>query len=136
MLREAGLSEMVKKKIPKERCVFVARKRGNDALAPSDEIFYDFDNKKKALEKEYGKGSIEAHNRAYLSCDYEKRFREQILQNPQALKELKNISELAQKKDIFLVCYEGPSKACHRRILMRIAEERFNVQVSIQGVEP
>lgn len=136
MLREAGLSEIVKKKIPKERCVFVARKRGNDALAPSDEIFHEFDKKKKTLEKKHGKGSIEAHNRAYLSCDYEKRFREQIMQDPEALKELRNISELAQKEDIFLVCYEGPSKACHRRILMRIAEERFNVQVSIQGVEP
>jgi hypothetical protein len=136
MLGETGLSEMVKKKIPKEKCVFVARKRGNDELAPSDEIFREFNRKKVALEKRYGKGSVEAHNQAYLSCDYENRFRDQIIRNPEALKKLENISQRAQKEDVFLVCYEGPSKACHRRILLRIAEERFGVKVSMQGVEP
>jgi hypothetical protein len=136
MLREAGLSEMVKKKIPKGKCVFVARKKGNDELAPSDEIFREFKRKKMALEKRYGKGSVEAHNQAYLSCGYENRFRDQIMLNPAALKKLENISQRAQNEDVFLVCYEGPSKACHRRILLRIAEERFGVKVSIQGVEP
>jgi len=136
MLREIGLSEMVKKEISKGQCVFVARKRGNDELAPSDEIFSEFDRKKMALEKRHGKGSVEAHNQAYLSCDYENRFRDQIMRNPEALKKLKNISQRAQKEDVFLVCYEGPSKACHRRILLRIAEERFGVKVSIEGVEP
>jgi uncharacterized protein (DUF488 family) len=136
MLREAGLSEMVKKKIPKRRCVFVARKRGNDELAPSDEIFREFNSKKMALEKRFGKGSVEAHNQAYLSCDYENKFREQIMKNPEALKKLENISKRAQKEDVFLVCYEGLSKACHRRILLRIAEEQFGVKVSVQGVEP
>ena len=136
MLREAGLSEMVKKKIPKRQCVFVARKRGNDELAPSDEIFGEFNSKKMALEKRLGKGSVEAHNQAYLSCDYENKFREQIMRNPEALKKLENISKRAQKEDVFLVCYEGLSKACHRRILLRIAEEQFGVKVSVQGVEP
>lgn len=136
MLREAGLSEMVRKKIPKGQCVFVARKRGNEELAPADEIFNDFRRKKTALEERYGKGSVEAHNEAYLSCDYESRFRDQIMRNPEALKKLENISQRAQKEDVFLVCYEGSSKACHRRILLRIAEERFGAKVSIQGVEP
>jgi hypothetical protein len=136
MLREASLSEMAKKKIPKGKCVFVARKRGNDELAPSDEIFREFNRKKAALEKRYGKGSVEAHNRAYLSCDYENSFRNQIMGSPEALKKLEKISERAQKGDVFLVCYEGPSKACHRRMLLRIAEELFGAKVSLQGVEP
>jgi hypothetical protein len=112
MLREIGLSEMVKKGIPRDQCVFVARKRGNDDLAPSDELFQDFDKRKKALERRLGGGSIEAHNQAFIESEYEKRFRAWITSSP------------------------GPLKACHRRILLRIAEERFGAEVRIEGVEP
>lgn len=136
MLREAGLSEMVKRKIPKDKCVFVARKRGNDELAPSDQIFHEFKRKQTELEKQYGKGSVEAHNKAYLSSDYERRFRDQVMQNPKALKKLEDISRCARKEHVFLVCYEGALKACHRRILMRIAQELFDAKISVKGVEP
>jgi len=136
MLREAGLSETVRKGIPREQCVFVARKRGNDELAPPDDLFRDFDQRKKLLEKEYGKGSAEAHNQAFLDCRYEERFRESILANPDALKKLQEITARGQDQDIYLVCYEGASKACHRRILLRIAEERFGAEVAVEGAEP
>ncbi len=136
MLREAGLSEMIKRRIPRDLCVFVARRRGNDELAPSDELFHDFDRKRKALEGRLGRGSSEAHNQAFLDSDYERRFRGQILSSPEAKKKLEEISRTARVKDVFLVCYEGPSKACHRRILLRIAEEQFGAKVVIDGVEP
>jgi len=136
MLREAGLSETVKKKIPKDKCVFVARRRGNDELAPSDEIFHEFKRKQTELEKQYGRGSAEAHNKAYLSCEYESKFRDQIMQNPEALKKLEDISRRSKEEDVFLVCYEGALKACHRRILMRIAQDLFETKISIKGVEP
>jgi hypothetical protein len=45
MLREIGLSEMIKRGIMKENCVFVARKRGNDELAPPDALFNDFEKR-------------------------------------------------------------------------------------------
>jgi hypothetical protein len=136
MLREIGLSEMLKKRIAKEDCVFVARKRGNDELAPPDDLFNHFDKGKKRLEKEFGKGSGEAHNKAFLDCDYERRFREHVLGNPSALKKLEDICKRSRKKDVYLVCYEGMAKACHRRILLRIAEERFDAKIKIEGVEP
>jgi hypothetical protein len=136
MMREAGLSESVKRGIPKEQCIFVARKRGNDELAPSDELFREFDQRKKLLEGQYGKGSVEAHNQAFKDCDYEHRFREGILGNPDALKKLEEICSRSRKQDLYFVCYEGPSKACHRRILLRIAEERLNAKVIVEGVEP
>jgi hypothetical protein len=116
MLRETGLSEMIKKGIPRDQCVFVARKRGNDDLAPSDELFQDFDKRKKALERKLGRGSTEAHNQAFLESDYERRFRAQIAESPGALKKLGEISKKAQHHDVFLVCYEGRLKACHRRV--------------------
>jgi sugar-specific transcriptional regulator TrmB len=136
MLREIGLSEMNKKGISKEDCVFVARKRGNDELAPPEDLFRDFDKKKQRLERDLGKGSEEAHNKAFLDCDYERRFRNYILGNPKALDKLEEIFQRSHKKDVYLVCYEGLAKACHRRILLRIAEERFGAKVIIDGVEP
>jgi len=136
MLREIGLSEMVKKGISKEDCVFVARKRGNDELAPPDDLSSDFDKGKKQLEEEFGKDNVGAHNKAFLDCDYERRFREYILGNPSALKKLEEICKRSHKKDVYLVCYEGAAKACHRRLLLRIADKRFGAKVNIEGVEP
>jgi uncharacterized protein (DUF488 family) len=136
MLRETSLSEMVKKGIPRDQCVFVARKRGNDELAPSDELFQDFDKRKKALERTLGKGSTEAHNQAFMESGYEKRFRAWITSSPGAIKKLEGISTAARQHDVFLVCYEGAAKACHRRILLRIAEERFGAEVHVEGLEP
>ncbi|MBN1102936.1 MAG: hypothetical protein JXL84_05940 [Deltaproteobacteria bacterium] len=136
MLREAGLSQTVKEKIPREQCIFVARKRGNKELAPSDDLYRDFDQRKDLLEKKSGKGSAEAHNRAFIECDYERRFREGILGSPEALEKLEGICTRSRNQDLYLVCYEGPQKACHRRILLRIAQERFNAEIRIEGVEP
>jgi hypothetical protein len=136
MLREIGLSDLGRKGISKVDCVFVARRRGNDELAPPDDLFNDFDKAKKVLEREFGKGNIEAHNKAFLDCDYERRFREHILGNPKALEKLEEICQRSHEKEVYLVCYEGTAKACHRRILLRIAEERFGTEVIIDGVEP
>ena len=82
------------------------------------------------------KGTTEAHNQAFLESDYERRVRAQIAASPEALKKLDEISITAQHHDVFLVCYEGRLTACHRRILLRIAEERFGVEVRIEGAEP
>jgi hypothetical protein len=136
MLREIALSEMLKKGISKEDCFFGARKRGKDEIAPPEDLFNDFDKAKKRLEKEFGKGSMEAHNEAFQDCNYERRFREYIIRNPSALKKLEQISKESLSKDISLACYERTAKACHRRILLRIAEERFGAEVIIDGVEP
>jgi uncharacterized protein (DUF488 family) len=91
---------------------------------------------KKKLEGEYGKGSVQAHNRAFLECDYERRFRDLILSDPAALRKLENLSAQSRTQDLYLVCYEGPSKACHRRILLRMAEELFAAEVVVEGIEP
>lgn len=136
MIKEASISEMTKKKIPKGQRVLVARKRGNDELAPSEELFHDFTKRKKTLEEELLPGSTEAHNRAFLDCGYERRFRDQVKGNPDALTKLEKISQKAREEDLYLICYEGPSKACHRRILLRIAEEMFGAHILVEGIEP
>jgi hypothetical protein len=136
MLKEASVSDIRRKDIPKEGRVLVNRGRGNDELAPSDALFRDFDSAKKRLEADLGKGSAEAHNRAFLECGYERRFREQVEGDPEALAKLEQIARRAAEGDVYLVCYEGAAKACHRRILLRMAEERFGARVAVDGVEP
>lgn len=136
MLKEASVSELGSQGIPKDSRILVNRGRGSDELAPSDTLYKDFNSYKSRLEKVLGKGSAEAHNKAFLDCYYERRFRNQVAQNPDAIRKLEKIAKQAERKDIYLICYEGPTKACHRRILMRIAEEQFSARVMVDGVEP
>lgn len=136
MFREASISQMRSMDIPKERRVLVNRGRGNDELAPSDELFALYTSARENLESSLGKGSAEAHNQAFLDTGYENRFREQVSRDPAAMARLEELSRIAEQEDIYLVCYEGPAKACHRRILMRIAEESFGARVAVEGVEP
>ena len=135
MLREASISEIRSKSIPRERRVLVNRGRGNDKLAPGDELFADFNARKSALERRHGKGSAGAHNDAFVESDYRERFRAQIEGDERALARLEEIALRAAREELFLVCYEGAAKACHRRILLRIAEERFGAEIEITGIE-
>jgi hypothetical protein len=136
MLREAGLTELKMKRVPAAQCVFVSRKRGNDELAPSDELLFEFKHRAHELCEKMGLHDIEAHNRAFRDCEYERHFRSQIVTNPKALAKLQDISRRAETEDIYFVCYEGPRKACHRRILLRICQEQFGARVQVDGVEP
>lgn len=136
MLREASISDLKRHGIPKERRVLVNRGRGNDELAPADSLYGDFDARKRELESILGKGSAEAHNAAYLEIDYERRFRDQVANDSAALATLEDIARHASAEEIFLVCYEGLAKACHRRILLRLAEERWGAEVLVEGIEP
>ena len=136
MLKEASISEMNKLQIPRERRIMVNRGRGNDCLAPAEDLYAEMAAIKAQLESTLGKGSAEAHNRAFIACRYEAHFRQQIDATPEALELLEEIASRAKIEDLYLICYEGATKACHRRILMRIIEERFGVEVEIVGVEP
>jgi hypothetical protein len=136
MLREASISQMRGMQINKENRVLVNRGRGNDELAPSDALFTEYNSTRFELEPSLGKGTPEAHNQAFIDMDYERKFRRQISEDPLALARLEELSLRAEKEDLYLVCYEGPQKACHRRILMRIAEESFGATVAVEGVEP
>ena len=136
MLREASISELSGKDIPRHSRILVNRGRGHDELAPSKKLFEDFNAKKRVLERELGRGSAEAHNRAFIDVRLEERFRKQLEDDTTAMAQLETIARRSAAEDLYLVCYEGPSKACHRRILMRIAAERFGADVEVVGVEP
>ncbi|MCQ1534678.1 hypothetical protein FTO70_03015 [Methanosarcina sp. KYL-1] len=50
---------------------------------------------------------------------YTERFKEEM-EKPKAVREMLGIAKKAQKKDVFLVCFEGPlaGDKCHRFILL------------------
>jgi len=129
MLREIGLTASRKLSVSKVRLIYVAHNRGNNELAPSEELLKEFKQKSS-------RDTAEAHNKTFKEINYEQRFRKEIMSNPAALSKLAKLSNESKEKDIYLVCYEGPSKACHRRILLRICEELFGAMVQIDGVEP
>jgi len=54
--------------------------------------------------------------------EYEHRFREEILSNPVAVRKLKEIAELSEKRNVRLICYEK-NPPCHRFILIKLINE-------------
>lgn len=136
MLRETSISELRRRDMPPQSRILVNRGRGHDELAPREELFEDFNARKRVLERELGRGSAQAHNQAFVDVRLDQRFREQIEGDGGAMAELEAIARRSAAEDVYLVCYEGPTKACHRRVLMRIAAERFGADVEVVGVEP
>lgn len=132
-LRQTYLS--LKKLLPKDaEYVLVMRGRGNDELAPSKELLDEFNSWKARFKP--GQGYETAYDSAWAKSDYEKRFRAQIMENPKALARLRELAEQARTKDVFLICYEAYDKPCHRKLLLRIAEEEFGAAVDYTPYMP
>ena len=134
MLREASFAEVQRLRIPAADCIMVARGRGDDDLAPDWRLLTRF----KQLERQLlaaGENPTDAHNRAFSACGYPRTFHERITADPVAMGHLKQLSQLSRHRDIYLVCYEGTARACHRRILLRICERTFGAKIELRGVE-
>lgn len=119
MIYETYLSNLKRSNIPLEQHIIVCRGRGNDELAPSERLLNEFLKLKYKYELTYGKGSAEAHNKAWDDCKYEEKFRIEMTNN-KSVARLQQIKERSIKEDVWLVCYEGPTKKCHRFILIDI----------------
>ena len=133
-LRQTYLS--MKAKLPATvRTVLVMRGRGNDELAPSKELLDDF-NRYKQEYKEHPEGYSDAYWYAWDKSNYEQRFTEQILGNPKSMDRLKALSEEVSNTDVYLICYEGEDKPCHRKLLLKIAKEQFNAKVNEKAFQP
>jgi uncharacterized protein YeaO (DUF488 family) len=125
-LRQTYLS--LKDKLPAgAECVLVMRGRGNDELAPSKPLLDEFNSWKEKFVPDQGYKT--AIHYAWDKSSYEVRFRSEIAANPAAQARLKALSELAKTRDVFLICYEGYDKPCHRNLLLQIAEEEFGAGV-------
>lgn len=114
--------------------VLVMRGRGNDELAPSEALLGDF-NRFKA-EFVPGCGWESDVHFAWAKSNYAERFELQIKSDPAAMARLRDLADRARTKDVFLVCYEGDDKPCHRKLLLKIAEEEFGAVVDPAPFQP
>ena len=133
-LRQTYLA--LKAKLPKDaKTVLVMRGRGNDELAPSKKLLDDFNLLKKQFTKGLD-GYQDPYRYAWDKSQYEERFRKEMLNNPTAMNRLATLAEESRNKDIFLICYEGEDKPCHRTLLLRIAKEYFNADIDFAPYSP
>ena len=125
-LRQTYLT--MKKKLPSgSEAVLVMRGRGNDELAPSEELFAEFSAHKKRYTPDSGFES--AIHYAWAESNFAERFLREIRGSKQAMARLTDLSEQVRSRDVFLVCYEGYDKPCHRKLLLQIAEEDLGAEV-------
>lgn len=107
--------------------VLVMLGRGNDELAPSKELLDEFNDWKAKSTPDSGYET--AFHFAWDRSNYEERFRAQIAANPKSAARLKSLAERAKTHDVFLICYEGYGKPCHRHLLLQIARDEFGALV-------
>jgi len=133
-LRQTYLS--MKAKLPANvKTVLIMRGRGNDELAPSKELLDEFNHYKHEF-KEHPRGYPYAYWYAWDKSNFEPRFTQQILDKPKSMERLKALAEEAKGKDIYLICYEGEEKPCHRKLLLKIAKQQFNAAVNEDLFQP
>jgi len=134
VLRQTYLS--MKAKVPADaKTVLVMRGRGSDELAPSKELLDEFNHYKQEF-KEHPRGYPDAYWYAWDKSNFEHRFTQQILAKPKSMERLKTLSEEAKGKDIYLICYEGEDKPCHRKLLLKTAKQQFNAPVNEEPFHP
>ncbi len=125
-LRQTYLS--MKDKLPAgAEYVLVMHGRGNDELAPSKQLLEDFNAWKAQFTADSGYPT--AFHFAWDASDFERRFRAQIAAHPESAARLKELSERAKARDVFLICYEGYGKPCHRHLLLEIARDEYGAPV-------
>lgn len=132
-LRQTYLS--MKERLPRNaEYVLVMHGRGNDELAPSKALLDEFNEWKAKFAP--GEGYPTAYHYAWAKSDYEARFRAEIAANPKAAERLRELAERAKTHDVFLICYEGNDKPCHRKLLLKIAREEFGAPVDDSAFVP
>ena len=114
MLKETYLSKLAitRQRHPDAEFVAVTR-TAHSVLAPSEKLLADY---KKAEER------LGDRWKAWNLTNYEARYRKEISDNPEALKEIKRIKKSSYEKDIYLICYEK-EPPCHRFILLDIIDK-------------
>jgi uncharacterized protein YeaO (DUF488 family) len=116
MLRESYVAKL--KTLPKDA---IKIEVGYPSVfSPSETLLREFNEIKSKLMKK-GTAEPDARKRAWQQTDFEKRYRKEVESKPDVIDKLKEIKELAEKKDVFLYCYCG-RYPCHRFILIDMIE--------------
>jgi uncharacterized protein YeaO (DUF488 family) len=112
MLKESYFANV--KNLPKEAYKeYVMRARFNSVLAPSAKllveagIFKKFDGRK---------------NPKMPFDEFRIKYEKEVLANPQAVKRMRYLKELAERVDVYLICMEKSALFCHRSVLKMLIE--------------
>ncbi len=84
---------------------YVIRTRFNIALAPSQELLNSWKDGRISWQ------------------EYSQEYRNEILNNTEAIKRIKELIGLSKTKDVYLISYEAPPKNSHRHVLLNIIQE-------------
>lgn len=101
---------------------FLARSKVDEyyaCLAPSKDLLKEF---KRESEKV-------GHDAAFQAMEYEKKFE----LTEEGLLELKRLSELSTRCDVFLACYCARDQRCHRDLLLLMAEKLYGAKIEPPG---
>lgn len=102
-----------------------ARLQRQPELAPSKVLLDEFMAAKAEL-KQGGIPDTNAHNRAFADVNYRERFFQQIRHDDDAWRTLTRLAATSRQRDVYLVCYCAADKACHRHLLIELAETWLN----------
>ncbi|QLH78840.1 DUF488 family protein [Halosimplex rubrum] len=93
-------------------------------LGPPESLLSETKDRQEALRRQ-GLCDEEAHNAAWAETDFETRYRDYLATDEAAGDALADLAERVRAgESVALVCFEGDSKRCHRRILDDVVRER------------
>ncbi|MFB6141112.1 MAG: DUF488 domain-containing protein [Halosimplex sp.] len=94
------------------------------ALGPPEALLSETEERSEELQRR-GLCDEEAHNAAWTETDFESRYRDHLATDEAAGEALADLSDRVRDgESVALVCFEGDSKRCHRRILDEVLCER------------
>ncbi|MFC7142656.1 DUF488 domain-containing protein [Halosimplex aquaticum] len=94
------------------------------ALGPPESLLSETKERQEDLRMQ-GLCDEEAHNAAWGETDFEARYREHLASDEAARDAVDALAKrVADGESVALVCFEGESKRCHRRILDGVIRER------------
>lgn len=99
MLKESYLANVTN--LPKDSVKIVVTRSAGHILSPSWALLNDYKN-----------GRIDWE-------EYTKRFYREM-DNPACAAIMREIKKIAEKRDVFLICFEAPGKNCHRYLLINM----------------
>lgn len=92
-------------------------------LGPPESLLSETKDRQEALRRR-GLCDEEAHNAAWDETDFAARYREHLASGAAAAAVTDLAERVAAGEAVALVCFEGDSKRCHRRILDDAVRER------------
>jgi len=107
---------------------YVARKRGNDAVAPTEYTLRTF----MALKKTHT--TPKEQEDLWKQC--EEAYHNRIRLDEQSIAWMEHRAQEARIGNILLVCYEKDARHCHRRLLAEEIARRFSVEYKGEVEEP